>query len=203
MMASKNKHIFMIATLMIFVLASFILISFQGTNEIISQENSETEEEQQLRQMEEFNNSISYDEGQEGQFSLNGAEMYTIKHPSISTKPTYSPSVATVSWEAPENLIKKESYTNFLKSMGKNVKLNLQNDLLLVNDIPTNKIAKADIRIASSGDVDSIKISTSSGSRMIDDTIIKVVEDTLRYMKPPSHGIISRPVDVTLVLELK
>ena len=202
-MSSKNRHIMIVAVLMFLVLGSFVLISFQGTNEIISQESDGFDENAQMKQMEEFNNSIPQTYNEEGkQISLN-PQSYAMKAPSIDSKPTYSPTITTVSWEAPESLIKKDSYTNFLKSMGKNVKLNLQNDLLLVSDNPTSKSAKADIRIAPSGEVDSIKISQTSGSRAIDDTIIKVVGDTLKYMKPPSHSIISRPVDVTLVLELR
>ena len=131
----------------------------------------------------------------------NAIDDFTIKTP-ISTKPTYSPNVTKISWEAPESLVKKGSYTKFLQLIGKNVKLNLQNDLLLVNDIPTNKIVKVDIRIASNGDVDTIKMVASSGSPSIDASVQKVVTDTLTYMKPPSHGIISRPVDITLTLEL-
>ena len=71
-----------------------------------------------------------------------------------------------------------------------------------MNDIPTNKIVKVDIRISANGDVDSIKMIASSGSSAIDSSVKKVVNDTLTYMKPPSHGIISRPVDITLTLEL-
>ena len=47
---------------------------------------------------------------------------------------------------------------------GKNIKLNLQNELLLVNDIPVNKIIKLDLKVTSSGDVQDIKIIASSGS---------------------------------------
>ena len=80
--------------------------------------------------------------------------------------------------------------------------MNLQNDLLLVNDIPMNKMAKVDIRIAANGDVVSSKLTQSSGSEIIDTSIKKVLDDTLSYMKPPAHGVIARPVEITLTLEL-
>ena len=63
----------------------------------------------------------------------------------ISTKPTYSPSIAKISFEAPGSIVNNASYTKFLQLIGKTIKLNLQNDLLLVSDIPINKMAKADI----------------------------------------------------------
>ena len=84
----------------------------------------------------------------------------------------------------------------------KTIKLNLQNDLLLVDDIPVNKKAKADIQIMASGAVNSVKITYSSGSRTVDDTILKVINETLSYMKPPKHGIIAKPVVITLCLDL-
>ena len=110
----------------------------------------------------------------------------------------YSPSVAKVAWEAPESVIKKDEYTKFLQLTGKNIKLNLQNDLLLIDDIPLSKNAKVDIKISSSGDVSSVKLTQSSGSESIDLSIKKVIKDTLAYMKPPALGLMAKPVVITL-----
>ena len=120
----------------------------------------------------------------------------------IPSKPTYSPTITKLSWDAPENLVKKGNYTKYLQLIGKNIKLNLQNDLLLVNDIPANKIVRTDITIAANVAVNSIKITSSSGSPSIDAAVEKIVNETLTYMKPPSHGIMSRAVNVTLTVEL-
>ena len=73
----------------------------------------------------------------------------------------------------------------------------------MVNDVPINKIVKLDIKISSTGNIDDIKLASSSGTVAIDDAIKKVINDTLTYMKPPSNGIISKAADVTLVIELK
>ena len=85
---------------------------------------------------------------------------------------------------------------------GKNIKLNLQNDLLLISDVPINKNVKVDIKIAASGEVEAIKMVKQSGSENIDNSIKRVINDTLTYMKPPSHGIISKPVVITLSVNL-
>ena len=118
------------------------------------------------------------------------------------TKPLYAPSVSKISWEAPQSLVKNEEYTKFLQLAGKNVKLNLQNELLLVNDVPTNKIIKIEIRYSASGEVISAKILQSSGSELIDHTVQKVINDTLKYMKPPSVGLFSKSVSITLLVLL-
>lgn len=199
---AKTKRALMIIAVLLLVLASFILISFKGTSDIIK-------ENEEIASFEEFGDDFDIEEYSgktEGYAQLipkdsSALDNFTIKQP-VSTKPTYSPTITNISWEAPESLVKKANYTKFLQLIGKNVKLNLQNDLLLVNDIPVNKIVKVDINIASNGNVNSIKMVSSSGSPSIDNSIKKVITDTLTYMKPPSHGIISKSVVITLSVEL-
>lgn len=196
---AKTRRAILIALVMLFVLGSFALISFKGTNDII-------EENQEIANLEEFEEDYPQDyDAPTGEAKLipKGEDIstFTIQQP-IPSKPTYSPTITKLSWDAPENLVKKGNYTKYLQLIGKNIKLNLQNDLLLVNDIPANKIVKTDITIAANGSVNSIKIIDSSGSPSIDAAIEKIANETLTYMKPPSHGIMSRAVSVTLTVEL-
>ena len=73
---------------------------------------------------------------------------------------------------------------------------------MLVNDVPVNKMVRLDIRVSADGDVEFVKLISSSGSDQIDASVRKVVKETLNFMKPPSHGIISKPIDITLTTEL-
>ena len=193
-----SRRAIMICIVIVLILGSFALISIKGSTEAI-------EESQKIENYEdpfEYEEDFNFPTGEAKLISREKTiEDFAIKQPVIAN-PSYTPTITKISWEAPESLVKKGSYTKFLQLIGKNVKLNLQNDLLLVNDIPKNKIVKVDIRIAANGDVDSIKMANSSGSSAIDSSVKKVVNDTLTYMKPPSHGIISRPVEITLTLEL-
>ncbi len=202
--SAKHRRTLLIIALIFIVLGSFAFISIKGSSENL-------EENQPMADFEEV--SENYDNSYD--YSLpSGAHQaqlipketnindFVINQP-VSTKPTYTPTVTKVSWEAPESIVKKDSYIKFLQLVGKNIKLNLQNDLLLVNDIPINKTVKLDIKISPNGDIDDIKLSASSGTVSIDDAIKKVINDTLTYMKPPSSGLISKTADVTLVVELK
>ena len=196
---AKTKRALLITIVLLFVLGSFALISFKGTADIIDENN-------EIASFEEFEEDYPQDYSEPtGQAKLipknEDISTFTIQQP-IPSKPTYSPTITKLSWDAPENLVQKGNYTKYLQLIGKNIKLNLQNDLLLVNDIPANKIVKTDIIIASNGSVNSIKITHSSGSPAIDASIEKIVNETLTYMKPPSHGIMSRAVNVTLTVEL-
>ena len=196
---AKTKRALLVIVTMLLVLGSFALISIKGTSDIIS-ENQEIEELQDFE--EDYQEDYMQPTGQAKLIPKNGnIDDFIIKQPVI-TKATYSPTITKISWEAPESLVKKGSYTKFLQLIGKNIKLNLQNDLLLVSDIPLNKTVRVDINIASNGNVNSIKMANSSGTVSIDNSIEKIINETLTYMKPPSLGIMSKSADITLTIEL-
>lgn len=197
---AKNRRIMLIAVVLFFVLGSFALISIKGTSDANIEDNNLEAFEEPFE--DDYDDGLSYGNGVAKLIPKERSiEDYTIVQPKIS-EPAYSPTINRIAWEAPESIAKKDSYKKYLQLAGKNIKLNLQNDLLLVNDVPLNKVVKLDIRVSANGDVESVKLSASSGSEQIDASAKKVVRETLNYMKPPSHGIISKPIDITLSAEL-
>lgn len=198
--SAKNRRIALIAVVLFFVLGSFALISIKGTTDSNIEENNLEAFEEPFE--DDYEDGLSYGNGVAKLIPKERTiEDYSIVQPKIS-EPAYSPTINRIAWEAPESIAKKDSYKKYLQLAGKNIKLNLQNDLLLVNDVPVNKVVKLDIRVSANGDVESVKLSASSGSEQIDASAKKVVRETLNYMKPPSHGIISKPIDITLSAEL-
>ena len=201
--STKNKRMVLITIVIFLILGSFALISIKGTSDIIEENKEIASFEEPFEDYDEnYNNDYNYTPGQAKLIPKeNSIEDFSIQQPAPS-QPVYSPTITRIAWEAPESVTKKDSYKKYLQLAGKNIKLNLQNELLLVNDIPINKIVKIDIKISPNGNVDSIKVVSSSGSELIDATVKKVITDTLTYMKPPSHGIISKSVEVTLSAEM-
>ena len=201
--STKNKRMVLITIVIFLILGSFALISIKGTSDIIEENKEIASFEEPFEDYDEnYNNDYNYTPGQAKLIPKeNSIEDFSIQQPAPS-QPVYSPTITRIAWEAPESVTKKDSYKKYLQLAGKNIKLNLQNELLLVNDIPINKIVKIDIKISPNGNVDSIKVVASSGSELIDTTVKKVITDTLTYMKPPSHGIISKSVEVTLSAEM-
>lgn len=197
-MSSKSKRMLLTTIAILFVFSSFVIISFGGMDNDI--DNIQNAQEQDNPFEGEF---LADETVPTGVAKLipkeRNIEEFNIERPQIAQ--TYAPAVSKISWEAPQSLVKKDSYAKYLQLIGKNIKLNLQNDLLLVNDVPMNKNVKIDIKVTSSGEVHSIDTSKSSGSPQIDAVIEKTVNETLKYMKPPSHGIIARPADITLTVE--
>ena len=201
-MSGKKKKIIIIALLVVIFLVFSITLAIKSSSSNISSISDIDSEYGQdssylIQQRNEF--ASSHNLPQEV-YGLNDSADY-----SSASQTTGEPLVATInkiSWEVPENIANKTNYARFLQLVGKNVKLNLQNDLLLSSDFAKNSVIKLSIRIASSGEVIDIKILQSSGSVQIDNIIKKSVSETLMYMKPPSHGFISRPLEVTLVISL-
>lgn len=197
----KKKVILTAAFALVFVFLS-VFIAFKSSNSNISSISDIDSD---------YTQDSGYSGSQKNEFTSSHnlpQEVYGVNNAtdySLATQTTGEPLVATInkiSWEVPENIANKGNYTRFLQLVGKNVKLNLQNDLLLSNDFAKNNVIRLGIRIASNGEVIGMKILQSSGSAPIDEIIKKSVSETLQYMKPPSHGLISRPIEVTLVINL-
>lgn len=110
--------------------------------------------------------------------------------------------VKNISWEVDSDIAGKENYTKFLQIVGKNIKLSLQNELLLTPDFARNNIIKADIKFSNNGNVGSMKLIKGSGSPEIDDIIQKCVYETLSYIKPPKAGLMEKNLEMTLIIEL-
>ena len=201
--SAKHRRMLMITIVVFFILGSFALISIKGTSDIMEENKEIASFEEPFEDIDEnYTENYNYPTGQAKLIPKEkNIEDFSIQQPAPS-KPTYAPTITRIAWEAPESVTKKDSYRKYLQLAGKNIKLNLQNELLLVNDIPINKTVKADIKITSDGNVDSINVTTSSGSTLIDAAVKRVITDTITYMKPPSHGLISKSVDITLTAEM-
>lgn len=196
----KKKILITAVCIFVFLFVS-IFIAFKNSNSNISS----------ISDADSYTQESNYDIQSQADFASDHnlpQEVYGVTSGSdysIASQTTGEPLVATInkiSWEVPENIANKGNYTRFLQLVGKNIKLNLQNDLLLSSDFAKNNVIKLSIRIASNGDVIGIKILQGSGSEPIDNIIKKSVSETLMYMKPPSHGLIARPVDVILIISL-
>lgn len=208
---SKNKNkkiILMVASaLLVIFIAGFALTRNSGSApDSITNAGSEYSEEE-LASFEETSGDLTgSNEGLPEDFYNSTAGYYGKDTDyALASEANGEPIIATinkVSWEVPENLADKTNYKKFLQLVGKNIKLNLQNDLLLSNDTAKNSLIKVDIKFGHSGDIQSLKIAQTSGSTQIDDIIKKSVRETLSYMKPPQSGFGTKTAEITLVIEL-
>ncbi len=125
---------------------------------------------------------------------------YQVNVPNLRKSTKGYTSISKVSWEAPKNSTKEEQ-KRFLQSAGKSIRLNLQNDLLLSNEVALNNKVKFDIRFLRDGSLDDITILDSSGTDAVDEIIKQSVQNTLYYMRPPKGSFVGKNNSLTLIID--
>ena len=108
--------------------------------------------------------------------------------------------ITKVAWEVPEELAYNDGFRKYLQMTGKNIKLNLQNDLLLASDMAYSNKVVVDLRIGKDGHLQSSDIISSSGSKQIDRLVLQSVKRTLQYLKMPADELSGDSADVTLII---
>lgn len=108
--------------------------------------------------------------------------------------------ISKVAWEVPEDLAYNDSFRKYLQMAGKNLKLNLQNNLLLATEMAYSNKVVVDLSIKKDGSVESSTIATSSGSKQIDNIVLQSVKETLAYLKIPSDEVSGNSVNATLII---
>ena len=108
--------------------------------------------------------------------------------------------ISKIAWEVPEDLAYNDSFRKYLQIAGKNLKLNLQNNLLLANEMAYSNKVIVDLNIASDGSLQSDNIVISSGSKQIDKIVLQSVKETLKYLKMPSNELSGNSIGATLII---
>jgi outer membrane biosynthesis protein TonB len=111
-----------------------------------------------------------------------------------------STSISKVGWEVPEDLAYNDSFRRYLQMAGRNLKLNLQNNLLLATEMAYSNKVVVDLNVGRGGDLRSSNISVSSGSKQIDTIVLQSVKETLKYLKVPSSEISGDSFAATLII---
>lgn len=111
-----------------------------------------------------------------------------------------SASISKVAWEVPEDLAYNDGFRKYLQMAGKNLKLNLQNHLLLATEMAYSNKVVVDLTINKDGSLSTSNIVTSSGSKQIDKIVLQSVKETLTYLKIPASEVSGNSVDATLII---
>lgn len=109
-------------------------------------------------------------------------------------------SISKVAWEVPEELAYNDSFRKYLQVAGKNLKLNLQNDLLLATEMAYSNKVVVDLVINRDGSLQSENVAASSGSKQIDKIVLQSVKETLKYLKMPSSELKGGSANATLII---
>lgn len=111
-----------------------------------------------------------------------------------------SASITKIAWEVPEDLAYNDGFRRYLQVAGKNLKLNLQTNLLLATEMAYSNKILVDLVINQDGSLQSSNIAASSGSKQVDKIVLQSVKDTLRYLKMPASELGGNYADATLII---
>ena len=120
-----------------------------------------------------------------------------IKKPALSGA---GMTVSKIAWDAPSSVSSNPQMQAFLKSAGKSIKLSLSTDLLLASEYAYTNLVKVSVNIAPSGNIEQVKILSSSGSTEIDNIVLQSVNDTLKVVKPSSNATLGQSQQLTLII---
>ena len=109
-------------------------------------------------------------------------------------------SISKIAWEVPEDLAYNDSFRKYLQIAGKNLKLNLQNNLLLATEMAYSNKVIVDLEISKDGALRTSNIVVSSGSKQIDKIVLQSINETIKYLKMPSSEISGQSVIATLII---
>lgn len=109
--------------------------------------------------------------------------------------------LSQISWEAPEIVLKTPVYNKYLIDVGKNLKINLQNQFIEINETVYQTKFQLQILIDTNGTVADVKILQASGNENVDNLIVSTTKQTLNYIKPPVVDSIKDPQILILEFE--
>lgn len=119
------------------------------------------------------------------------------------TKPQTSESYLTVKkiqWQVPDYLSYSPNIKSYLQAAGKSIKLGLSSDLLLATEYAYSNVVTVNLKMSNSGAVQNANVTTSSGSKEIDNIVLQSVKTTLNVVKPPA-GEVKTP-DFNLIITI-
>lgn len=108
--------------------------------------------------------------------------------------------ISKVAWEVPEEYAYNDAFRKYLQTAGKNLKLTLQNDLLLATEMAYSDKMVIDLKLNKDGSVQSENAVVSSGSKQIDKIVLQSVKETLMYLKIPAGEVSGQSVGATLII---
>ncbi len=110
--------------------------------------------------------------------------------------------ISKVAWEIGASLAKDRSLKNYLVLTGNAFKTYLSDDLLWANDRASSDKVKIKVKIDLDGNLKSSKVIKSSGSKQIDEIMLKSLNKTFNYMKLPKVNTNKEYINANIVINL-
>ena len=126
------------------------------------------------------------------------------KPATVQPKPIESAylSIKKMGWSVPDYVSYNDGFKRYLQTLGKSLRLALDSDLLLATEYPYSDQIFVDINLSNTGSVNKVTISKSSGSKQIDDIVLRTVKETSNVVKAPAGVVVGDKLQITLKIYL-
>ncbi len=135
----------------------------------------------------------------EEQIDMSGRDMGKAVSDAFVSEPINA-EISKIAWEVPEEFVYNDGFRKYLQIAGKNLKLNLQNNLLLATEMAYSNKVVVNLNISPNGALQSQNIVSSSKSKQIDKIVLQSVKETLMYLKMPSSELNGSSINATLII---
>ena len=115
-------------------------------------------------------------------------------------EPLASSEIKRLYWEVPQDLTYNQSIVNYLKTIGRTMKLAIQSDLLNTTEMPYSNKMIVNIEIKKDGTADNVSTTVSSGSKQIDSIVLQTVKAALKYVKAPTAEFKNDSYNFSLII---
>lgn len=109
-------------------------------------------------------------------------------------------SVNKLVWDVPDVLLNNGKMREYLLTAGKSIKLSLSADLLLATEYAYSNQIKISLAMGPDGTIQNANIITTSGSKQIDDIVLRSVKETLNVLKPPIDATNKTNFNLNLII---
>lgn len=110
--------------------------------------------------------------------------------------------IGDLSWEVPEALSQDAMFRRYLQIAGKNIKLNLESDMLNANEFAYNDKIKISMSVQNNTEVRNLNVAESSGSKSVDKLVLQSIKQTLKYINSPVITTETSNREIILVIDI-
>ena len=108
--------------------------------------------------------------------------------------------ITKISWNVSDKLAQNESFKNYLQVAGKNLQINLQNDLANTTEFAYNNKIHLNFQVTKNNEIKNLQVLDSSGSEQIDNVVLRSIKETLKYVNAPNLKDIKGDYNLSLVI---
>lgn len=117
----------------------------------------------------------------------------------FSEKPTVL-TITKISWNVNDKLAQNDAFKNYLQVAGKNLQMNLQNDLVNTTEFAYNNKIQLNFQITKDNEIKNLQVLDSSGSEQIDNVVLRSIKETLKYINAPNLKDIKGDYNLSLII---